>query len=64
MVIQGTIMYRIDSNVEQAHADTKLAVRHIGNKRKIEKSMRSKAVLMYLIAFITYCVFILLLRHT
>ena len=63
VVEQGTILDRIDYNIEEAHKDTKQAVVHIENTVKIEKSMRSKGVLACLMVAIVICLIMLMLKH-
>jgi len=51
-VEQGTILDRIDYNTAQALDDVKEGNVHLEETRKIEKSMRSKACLLCLLATI------------
>lgn len=64
VVEQGTILDRIDFNIECAHKDTKQAIVHLENTVQIEKSMRSRSVLMCLITSIIVCLIVLVLKHT
>lgn len=64
VVEQGTILDRIDYNIECAHKDTKQAVVHLENTVEIEKSVRAKGLMGCLIASIILCMLILVLKHT
>ena len=64
VVEQGTILDRIDYNIECAHQDTKQAVVHLENTVEIEKSARAKGLLTCLISGIIVCLLILVLKHT
>ena len=64
VVEQGTILDRIDYNIECAHKDTKQAVVHLEKTIEIETSMRSKSLLMCLISSILLCLILLVLKHT
>lgn len=64
VVEQGTILDRIDYNIECAHKDTKQAVVHLENTVEIEKSARSKGVLACLLSSIFVCALLLVLKHT
>ena len=64
VVEQGTILDRIDYNIEQAHKDVKQGVVHLENTKNIEKSARSRSVIIFLFAAIMICLFLLILKHT
>ena len=64
VVEQGTILDRIDYNIETAHKDVVQANVHIESTLKIEKSVRSKGVMICLLVSIVVCVLFLLLKHT
>lgn len=64
VVEQGTVLDRIDYNIECAHADTRQAVVHLEKTAEIEQSMRSKGALTCLIASIAVCLVLLLIKHT
>ena len=64
VVEQGTILDRIDYNIECAHKDTKQAVVHLEKTAEIEKSMRSKGAMTCLITSIMVCLLLLVLKHT
>ena len=64
VVEQGTILDRIDYNIECAHKDTKQAVVHLEKTAEIEKSMRSKGAMTCLITSIIVCLLLLVLKHT
>lgn len=63
VVEQGTILDRIDFNIEEAHKDTKQAVVHLEKTVKIEKSMRGKGVIGCLVASILVCLILLTMKH-
>ena len=63
VVEQGTILDRIDYNIECAHKDTKQAVVHIENTLEIEKSPRARGILICLVISIVVCILVLLLKH-
>jgi syntaxin 16 len=64
VVEQGTILDRIDYNIECAHADTKQAVVHLEKTAELEQSMRSKGALTCLISSIIVCLLLLVIKHT
>ncbi|TNV71756.1 hypothetical protein FGO68_gene12879 [Halteria grandinella] len=64
VVEQGTILDRIDYNIEAAHKDVKQAVVHIENTVKIEKSTRAKSVLVCLLGGIIVCLVLMIFKHT
>jgi syntaxin 16 len=64
VVEQGTILDRIDFNIETAHKDVKQTVVHIENTVKIEKSTRTKSVMSCLIVGIIVCLVLMILKHT
>lgn len=64
VVEQGTILDRIDYNVELAHKDTKQAVVHLEKTRDIEKSARAKSMMVCLISTIIVCLVLLILKHS
>ena len=64
VVEQGTILDRIDYNIECAHKDTKQAVVHLEKTVEIEKSARAKGVMACLLASIILCLLFLVLKHT
>ena len=64
VVEQGTILDRIDYNIETAHKDVKQAVVHIENTVKIEKSTRAKSVLVCLLVGIMVCLVLIIFKHT
>jgi syntaxin 16 len=63
VVEQGTILDRIDYNVECAHKDTKQAIVHLENTLEIEKSPRSKKVMICLVVSIMVCTLLLMFKH-
>ncbi len=63
-VEQGTILDRIDFNVAKSHEDVKQGNVELEKTRKIEKSMRSKAVLLCLLATIIVLGVILVIKHS
>ncbi len=64
VVEQGTILDRIDFNIECAHKDTKQAIVHLETTVTIEKSMRAKSAMTCLITSIMVCLLVLVLKHT
>ena len=64
VVEQGTILDRIDYNIECAHKDTKQAVVHLENTVEIEKSARAKGVMACLLSSIILCMLLMVLKHT
>jgi syntaxin 16 len=64
VVEQGTILDRIDYNIECAHKDVKQANVHLTATVKIEKSFRSKGVMGCLVISILVCLLLLVLKHT
>ena len=63
VVEQGTILDRIDYNIECAHKDVKKAVVHLEKTRDIEKSARSKGVIICLSISILICVIFMVIKH-
>lgn len=64
VVEQGTILDRIDYNIECAHKDTKQAVVHLEKTKEIENSGRAKGCIMCLMATILVSVLLMVLKHT
>lgn len=64
VVEQGTILDRIDYNIETAHKDVVQANVHLTSTVKIEKSFRSKGMLSCLIVSIIVCLLLLMLKHS
>lgn len=64
VVEQGSILDRIDYNVECAHKDVVQANVHLEKTVKIEKSFRSKGALGCLIVSILLCLIILAAKHS
>ncbi len=64
VVEQGTILDRIDYNIESAHKDMKQAVVHIEKTVEIEKSTRAKSVMSCLIVSIIVCLVLMIIKHT
>lgn len=64
VVEQGTILDRIDFNIECAHTDTVQAIVHLENTVKIERSIRSKGMLSFLISGIIVCTILLIIKHS
>lgn len=64
VVEQGTILDRIDFNIECAHKDTKQAIVHLENTVKIERSVRAKGLLSCLVIGIFLSLLLLILKHT
>lgn len=62
VIEQGTIIDRIDYNVENALEDTKKGKKHLDGARKAQKSNRSRKVLIWLSVLIFIFVILLILK--
>lgn len=63
VIDQGTIIDRIDYNIEQTLEHTKKGNTHLQGARKAQESARARSCLMCLIAFIVLCVIVLVFKH-
>ena len=61
VVEQGTILDRIDYNIEEAHSDTKQANVHLEKTVKLEKSARARSVIICLMVSILVCTLLLII---
>ena len=64
VVEQGTVLDRIDFNIQEAKSNTQQANVHLDSALKIEKSMRSQKVIIGLAIGILVLSIILILRWT
>jgi syntaxin 16 len=61
---QGTILDRIDYNIEQAHKDTKQAVVHLEKTKEIEKSGCARGVIICMSVTILVLVLLMVMKHS
>ena len=64
VVEQGTILDRIDYNIETAKKDVKQGIVHLEKTKKIESSKSARSVLVCLIVAVLICMILLVLKHT
>ena len=64
VIEQGTILDRIDYNIENATEHVEKANVHLDKALKVEKSTRAKSCMMCLATMIMICVIILALKWT
>jgi len=64
VIEQGTILDRIDFNIESALDSTKKGVVHLVGAEKASKSMRAKSCMLCLMAFIVLFTLLLIFKHT
>merc|ERR1711879_574896 len=63
IVEQGSVLDRIDYNVEQTLDRFKSSKKHIDKAAKYQEASRTSIVIMFLILFIVICAFIIILQH-
>ena len=64
VVEQGTILDRIDYNIETARTDVVEGVVYLEKTKNFEKSRRARGFVAFLLAGIIVCCVLLILRHT
>ena len=63
IVEQGSVLDRIDYNVEQTLDQFKSSKKHIDKAEKYQKKSTSSVVILFLLIMIAVCVIILILEH-
>ena len=63
VVDQGTVLDRIDFNVQSAKENTEMANKNLEGVLESEQSPRARSCIRLLVAMIMVCLFVLILKH-